>query len=138
MLNYHLIHNISPNWTGIIIVLFLGEVILPTSTVPHNAYPEVKHMTSVEIKHSKYGPHRFSNSDEPSDSGSDDDNNNEESHNDVVFHINDTGSLDDFQNIRSHGTGSHGDESHVRDVVRSRVASLRGVTSETDLGLRVC
>jgi len=118
--------------------MLLGEVILPTSTVPNNAYPDLKHMTSVEIKHSKYGPHRFSNSDEPSDSGSNDDHNNEDSHSDVVFHINDTGSQDDAHSIRSRGTGSHGDDSHVRDVVRSRVASLRGVTSETDLGLRVC
>jgi len=115
-------------------MLLLGEVILPTSTVPSNAYPEVQHMTRVEIRHSKYGPHRFSNSDEPSDSGSHD--SNTDSHNDVVFHVSDIDSQDDV--ISSHGTDHHGDDSHIRDVVRSRVASLRGITSEPDLGLRVC
>lgn len=41
-----------------------GEVILPTET-PNNAHHDntgVEHMTQIEIKQSKYGPHRYSTS----------------------------------------------------------------------------
>ena len=53
-------------------VYITGEVILPIVTV-NNAHHNtgIEHMTQVEIKHSKYGPHRFSNSsDEVADSNS--------------------------------------------------------------------
>lgn len=53
-------------------VYIAGEVILPIVTV-NNAHHNtgIEHMTQVEIKHSKYGPHRFSNSsDEVADSNS--------------------------------------------------------------------
>ena len=39
-----------------------GEVILPDVTTPTNAHHNIEHMTQIEIKHSKYGPHRYSNS----------------------------------------------------------------------------
>ena len=53
-------------------VYITGEVILPIVTV-NNAHHNtgVEHMIQVEIKQSKYGPHRFSNSsDEVTDSNS--------------------------------------------------------------------
>ncbi|XP_065912668.1 exchange factor for Arf-6-like isoform X2 [Dysidea avara] len=132
----------------------IGDVILPTSTIPNKAYPEVKHMTSVEIRQSKYGPHRYSNSDEPSDTGShggntgfhnndtgshssdigSHDDNTGSQNNDVGSRGDDTTNRDDSNGSR--GTGSHGDDSNLRNV-RARIASLRGATSETDFGLRV-
>ena len=38
-------------------------MILPDVTTPNNAHhnAEIEHMTQIEIKHSKYGPHRYSN-----------------------------------------------------------------------------
>ena len=41
-----------------------GEVILPDANTPNNSHhsPGIEHMTQIEIKHSKYGPHRFSTS----------------------------------------------------------------------------
>lgn len=40
-----------------------GEVILPVET-PNNAHHNtvIEHMTQIEIKQSKYGPHRYSTS----------------------------------------------------------------------------
>lgn len=44
--------------------IIIGDVILPDVTTPNNAHHNagVEHMTKIEIRHSKYGPHRYSNS----------------------------------------------------------------------------
>jgi len=48
--------------------LLTGEVILPTA-IPNNAHhnTEVEYMTQIEIKQSKYGPHRYSNNSDDMD-----------------------------------------------------------------------
>ena len=115
----------------------------------NNDLPEVDVMTSVEIRHSKYGPHRYSSSDEPSDTGSHGEDTsshgdaNTGSHNNVVSHdADDTGSYGD--DAGSHD-GSHSNDVDSHDNVTFKIgprssgsygSKLRGTTSET--GLRVC
>lgn len=77
-----------------------GEVILPIIT-PNNVHRNtgIEHMTQIEIKQSKYGPHRYSNS-------SDDVDNNlpstpSQKDNSV------TSSSDDSPNTRKFSTTSH-------------------------------
>ena len=49
---------------NVTVCFITGDVILPDVTTPSNAHhiAGIEHMTQIEIKHSKYGPHRYSNS----------------------------------------------------------------------------